>query len=76
MEGKEKHAEVTIGEYTIPLIGLPREVTLEKCDLCYNIVSIQKITITKNGQFLCFECKERNRSQQPLSLYGRGEATK
>ena len=57
-----KYAEITIGEYTIPLIGIPPEAVLEECDLCHDIFSIQKIMITECGQFLCFKCYEKTPS--------------
>ena len=51
------HATVRIGDYTIPLIGVPKEATLEECDLCHGIFHI--VDIAYNGaQYLCNKCRK------------------
>ena len=52
-----KHAEVEIGEYKIPLIGIPPKATEYECDLCHNIFSIRELKLSESGsQFLCKKC--------------------
>lgn len=55
-----KHAEVTIGEYTIPLIGIPSSATLDECDCCHDFFSIQQLEINESGnQVLCIKCRNQ-----------------
>jgi len=51
-----KHATFKLGDYTIPLIGVDPNATLEECDLCHDIFGIQQIELT-GRQFLCGKCK-------------------
>jgi hypothetical protein len=52
-----QHAEVKIGDYKIPLIGIPKGAVLEFCDLCHDEFYIGDIEY--NGkQFLCRKCKK------------------
>ena len=50
-----KHATIKLGDYTIPLIGVDRTATLEECDLCHDIFSIQAVWLT-GTQILCEKC--------------------
>lgn len=52
------HATITLGEYTIPLIGVEQFGTLEDCDLCHDTFSIQVIELT-GTQFLCPHCNSK-----------------
>ena len=54
------HALVTLGDYTVPLIGLPPSATLEECDLCHNTFPLQKVEIQARGQILCPRCRQPN----------------
>ena len=54
-----KHAEVRIGDYKIPLIGIPKEATLDICDLCGDTFSIRELEIV-GKQLLCKKCKGKN----------------
>ena len=52
-----KHATVKIGDYEIPLIGLPLSATEMECDLCHDIFHISDVHLTFEGkQFLCQKC--------------------
>lgn len=54
-----KHAEVTVGEYQIPLIGIPVEATEYECDLCHDIFPVLNIHLNEEGnQFLCDTCRK------------------
>lgn len=50
-----KHATVKIGDYTIPLIGVDKSSTEDKCDLCGDIFHISSLIFT-GQQFLCERC--------------------
>jgi len=53
------HATVKIGEYIIPLIGLPLSATEMECELCHDIYHISDVHLTKDGkQFLCKKCQK------------------
>lgn len=54
-----EHAEITIGEYKIPLIGIPKDAAMEECDLCHEIEPLQEVIITECGQILCRKCYGR-----------------
>lgn len=51
-----KHATIKLGDYDIPLIGVSGGATLEECDCCHDIFSIQVIELCWT-QFLCPKCK-------------------
>jgi hypothetical protein len=50
-----KHGTVKIGEWTVPLIGVPETATLETCDLCGIELPLREIIFT-GRQFLCGSC--------------------
>ena len=52
-----KHATLMIAGYRIPLIGIEPRETLEECDCCHDIFSIQQIQLT-GTQFLCPKCRD------------------
>ena len=41
-----EHAEVTRDGYIVPLIGIPKQATLEACDLCGELVAMRDIEWT------------------------------
>ncbi len=53
------HATVKIGEYEIPLIGVPIAATEMECELCHKIVHISQVRLNHEGtQFLCDKCSK------------------
>lgn len=48
-----KHADVKIGDYIIPLIGVPQDASLEECDLCHDIFPLREMVISETGHILC-----------------------
>jgi len=58
MPRRTKHPTVKIGEYTIPLIGLPRDATLQECESCHRQFYIGDIIFT-GKKFLCVRCQQR-----------------
>lgn len=54
-----KHATIKIGEYEIPLIGIPLSATEMECELCHDIFHITGVQLNEEGnQFLCKKCRE------------------
>jgi hypothetical protein len=47
-----EHATIKIDKFTIPLIGIPKDATLDECDLCHDFFSIQDLKLDKTGKFL------------------------
>ena len=45
-----------LGEYLIPLIGIPKDAALETCDLCHEILPIWEVEFT-GSQYLCTRCR-------------------
>lgn len=37
-----KHAIVPVGEYLVPLVGVPKDAALEQCDCCGDIFPLWK----------------------------------
>lgn len=52
-------ATVKIGEYEIPLIGIPDSATQQKCSICGKSFHISEIKIEMNGEPKCSQCEER-----------------
>lgn len=50
-----KHAMTTVGEYTVPMLFVPEEAALERCDLCPQELPLREIIFT-GKQFLCAKC--------------------
>jgi len=57
---KSKHAMVTIGEYTVPLIGIPPDSVLTECDLCHDEFPQLEIELA-GTQMLCKKCREEKK---------------
>ena len=54
-EQKKEHCLVKVGEYTVPLIGIPKDAGLEECDCCGDLVPLWKIRW--NGKVMqCNKC--------------------
>lgn len=51
-----KHASVKLGEYTVPLIGIPVNATQQKCSGCGKEFHLSDITLDKNGNPFCPKC--------------------
>jgi hypothetical protein len=60
-----KHAIIKLGDYTIPLIGVDQNATLEQCDLCHDIFSIQAVCLT-GTQILCAKCQRVTRVRNQI----------
>ncbi len=59
MAGKDKHATVRLGEYTVPLIGIPPSATQAECERCHAIFHLADVKLhTESGEFLCDKCME------------------
>lgn len=52
----EDHAQVKINDYKVPLIGIPKIGTVEKCDKCKLDFHLQEIELV-DREFLCEKCK-------------------
>ena len=61
------HATITVGEYTIPLIGLPTTCVRETCDRCKKDFHIQEVEFV-DDQILCFECLNLRASGESQSI--------
>jgi hypothetical protein len=51
-----KHATVKIGDYTIPLIGIPTEATDETCQRCGHTMHLSEAQIDQDGKVVCKDC--------------------
>ena len=55
----DRHATVKIGDFTIPLIGIPHDATEAECDLCHDLFHIQSLKWNEAGsQLLCEKCRK------------------
>jgi len=53
------HAQITIGDYIIPLIGIPVTATEMECECCHKIMLIKDVELNEEGnQFLCKKCRQ------------------
>lgn len=49
-----KHATVTVGEFTVPLIGIPMSAVEFPCDRCGSVRHISDLKVTADGkQVVC-----------------------
>ncbi len=55
-----RHATVHVGDYEIPLIGVPRDAVEQKCDRCGALMTIAETIITETG-FECVACATKPR---------------
>lgn len=53
-----EHALVKIGDYMIPLVGIPYEACLMNCDLCHVSFYLTDVKLNYDGnQFHCMFCR-------------------
>ena len=53
-----KHAEIQVGEYKIPLLGVPADAVEYTCDGCRNTFHILQLQLNTSGnKFLCENCR-------------------
>lgn len=53
---KTEWATVPVGEYTVPLIGVPKEATQEKCSQCGAPLHIKDTVLNAKGEPCCATC--------------------
>ena len=51
-----KHATVRIGEYVIPLIGVPTDATQQECANCKKSFHLSDVMLDVNGTPFCKKC--------------------
>jgi len=51
-----EHATVRVGEYVVPLIGVPKEATQEKCFHCGSQCHLADMVLDAKGQPCCQTC--------------------
>lgn len=55
----QKHATVKVGDYTIPLIGVPPLATKEKCSECGELRHLSEISLNDKGHPVCATCRDK-----------------
>lgn len=53
---KVEWATVPVGEYTVPLIGVPKSATQEKCSRCGSPLHIKDTVLDDKGHPCCQSC--------------------
>jgi hypothetical protein len=53
-----QHATVPIGEYMIPLIGIPVRAVMDKCSKCKLEFHIKNLEFDENGDLFCGKCRK------------------
>jgi hypothetical protein len=53
---KIEHATVRVGEYVVPLIGVPKEATQEKCAHCGSQSHLPDMALDAKWQPCCQTC--------------------
>ena len=57
----KKHAEVKMGEYTVPLIGVPVDATKETCSICHKEYHLTEVIFVESN-LVCNSClKEKEK---------------
>jgi hypothetical protein len=56
---KSRHATVRVGDYEIPLIGVPRSATDGMCEGCYKTFHITELGLTEDNRTLCAQCAKK-----------------
>ncbi len=60
----QMHAQVQIGEFKVPLIGIPPSAVLESCDCCHDDIGLSEAVFT-GSQVLCPKCCEEPKADHP-----------
>lgn len=55
-----EHATVKIGEYEVPLIGVPKSATQETCTGCSQSFHLTEIALDARGEPKCPKCLEEH----------------
>lgn len=55
-EPPHEYATVRLGEYTVPLIGIPKEATQEKCSRCGSPLHLADTVLDAKGHPCCKSC--------------------
>jgi hypothetical protein len=55
------HATAKLGEFTVPLIGIPKSATEDACDGCGALTHIRELFTDGTG-FLCLKCLQNRES--------------
>ncbi len=53
---KVEHATVRVGDYVVPLIGVPKTATQEKCTRCGSKLHLADTVLDAKGQPCCQTC--------------------
>jgi len=69
-----KYAKVRIGEYEIPLIGIPEGAALEECDCCHETIGLSDAIFTTK-QILCHRCAEGDLQTVRGTVHAEGHET-
>lgn len=59
-----RHATVTVGEFTVPLIGVPELAVLERCDGCHRRFHLSEVVVSGSFVVLCVRCSSKRESLQ------------
>lgn len=54
-----KYASVRLDGMEIPFIGIPKDATEDKCDVCKQRFHFQDLTIVSDNSFLCPQCLKK-----------------
>ena len=57
-DNRHSHATVILDGKAIPLIGIPRDATLQECHLCHDVFHISQIVLDGKGVPYCRKCHE------------------
>lgn len=60
----KKHATVRIGEYTVPLIGIPKEATDDECAKCGRFFHLCDLELNEKGKPICLQCRQAKPSNE------------
>lgn len=60
----DKHATIKLGEYTVPLIGIPEKATLQKCVVCRFTFHLSDIILDERCRPHCRACMEKKTKGQ------------
>lgn len=62
------HATVRLGDYQVPLIGIEKSATEEKCDGCRRTFHLSEIKLDQ-GRFLCWSCRMKEQLKMKVINY-------